>query len=407
MKTLFIGYVVSQEMAENMPTVSNAGNNFQLGFLEAFSKVNDLEIATILPKATWPDEEQLFVPEERITLFDKDSTRTLRYINIKVIKELTILCSVRREIQRFCKKNKGCEIQIITYNGNGPVSIPVLEQRKKYGYRYTCLVVDPPLYQGTMKRNGFLWKFLYSSLAASYMRAAQKCDNCIVLNKFFAENNLKRSDYYVMDCGVSEKYISLCREEEIGAVYWKKDENIHLVFTGILHEHSGILHFISLFQELKPNDMKLHIFGKGIYEEQIKEISKRNASICFHGFLSNKDVLKVQSQADFLICPNTIDHPINKVAFPSKIQEYMLSGVPVIATAVNGLGKEYHPYLYLYDDTVQGLEAVFEKIKKDGYEKSRGKAEKAISFIMEEKTWDVQVRRLWSYLLKRIKCNES
>jgi glycosyltransferase involved in cell wall biosynthesis len=267
------------------------------------------------------------------------------------------------------------------------------------------MVVDPPLYQGTMNRSGIIWKFLYSRLSASFMRAASKCDVCVVLNAYFAEEYLKRQDYYVMDCGVEPDILRNVTNEN--KKYWDKDGNIHMVFTGILHEHSGILRFIEMFQKLRVSGMILHVFGKGIYEEQIKCIADKNPAVRYHGFVSSDTIRSIQQQADILVCPNTIEHPINKVAFPSKIQEYMLSGVPVLATAVNGLTEEYYEYLYIYDDTVQGLEAVLKKIIADSTETRKNKAYSAREFILKEKTWDKQVGKLMSYLEKKHEENQS
>lgn len=399
MENLFIGYAVDRKLAMELPAVSAAGNNFQLGFIEAWKKRLPLSTASVVPMASWPGSRLIRVSERKFHPIPNSAFRILPYINIKILKEISTMISVYKEVRRFCRTGKSKEINIISYNGNGPISLPILWLKKKYRFTYICLVVDPPLYQGTTSRKGFFWSILYDSLASSFVKAAKRCDVCVVLNAYYAENYLQRKDYYVLDCGVSPLRIQTGERENIR--FWEEDGRFHLVFTGILHEHSGILRFIEMFQKIKWPEMVLHIFGRGIFEEQIKAIAQNDSSVVFHGFLKNDLVPVLQSQADMLVCPNTIGHPINKVAFPSKIQEYMLSGTPVLATAVNGLGREYYEHLYLYDDTLENLKQAFDEIRSDGTDGRKKKAEKAKEFILKEKTWDTQIAKLLEYLEKR------
>lgn len=401
MDNLFIGYAVDRELSLKLPAVSAAGNNFQLGFIEAWKKRDNLKVASVIPMGTWPATPKILVSKKRVEYRMKSGYKIIPYFNIKILKELTIAISIAKYIKKICKGKNGREVNIITYNGNGPLSLPVLWLRKRYHYQYICLVVDPPLYQGTTIRTSAIWKLLYKSLKSSFMRAVAQCDVCVVLNKYFAEEYLHRKDYYVLDCGVDIGDLYQYEQETEEVCFWKKDDNLHLVFTGILHEHSGILRFIDMFQKLRIPGMVLHVFGKGIYEKQIEQIAANDPIVEYHGFIKNSMIRTIQKQADLLVCPNTIEHPINKVAFPSKIQEYMLSGVPVLATTVNGLGTEYYDYIYPYNDTLTDLSRVLSEILADGVEKRLQKAKLAREFIVKEKNWDAQIDKFLKHLEKK------
>lgn len=396
---IYLGYAIEKTWVEKFPVASPAGNNFQLGFIEAWKKRNDMQVYSILPIATWPNDHRLIISGKMEELSESD-IKIIPFVNIKIIKELSTIISVARILKGICETNNGKELNIITYNGNGPLSLPVLWLRKKYKYTYICMVVDPPLYKGTTNRKGKIWSFLYKKLADSFMKAAKECDRCIVLNSYFAREYLQRNDYYVLDCGVTPDLETQHQEVTDIVEYWKKDGNIHMVFTGMLHEHSGIFRFAQMLQKIQMPGVILHIFGRGIYEEQIKQIAEESPNIFYHGYIENEYVRKVQQRADILVCPNTIEHPINKVAFPSKIQEYMLSKVPVLATRVNGLGKEYYPYIYSYDDSLEDLKKTICKMVNDGESVRKNKALEAQKFILREKTWDVQIQKLMSYLEK-------
>lgn len=401
MKVLYLGFAVNKNLEKENPAISVAGNRFQLGFLSALKGHCELDVKTQIVKPGWPGSKEIFEKRFCEELMEGLEFETLPYINIRLLKELTVMVSVAKSIIRFCKRNREEKCIVISYNGNGPFSIPILALRKLFHYRYICLVVDPPLYQGTTKRTGLFYKFLYNAMAKSFHKAAKKCDDCVVLNAYYAEEYLHRKDYFVLDCGVSiSMRESVTAEQPISIkTYWDPcSTKKHIVFTGTLHEHSGILRFIEMFREIGNEYFDLHIWGKGIYEDEVRKIASETDSIFYHGYLPNDEIRQIQEKADFLLCPNTIEHPINKVAFPSKIQEYMLSGIPVIATKVNGLGEDYHEHLYLYDDTISGLEVLLKEISNSNEQAWKLKGEDAKEFIISQKNWNKQVEKMLDYL---------
>lgn len=399
MKVLYLGFAVNPKLEKENPVTSVAGNRFQLGFLGALKDRCELNVKTQIVKPGWPGSKVLLEKRFCEELMDGLEFETLPYINIRLLKELTVMVSAAKSIIGFCRRNRKENCVVISYNGNGSFSIPILALRKIFHYKYVCMVVDPPLYQGTTKRTGAFYKFLYKAMARSFQKAALECDECVVLNAYYAEEYLHRKDYFVLDCGVSvpeekteEADLDVTECWEIGSL--KK----HIVFTGTLHEHSGILRFIEMFREIGNELFDLHIWGKGIYEEEVTKIASEADGVFYHGFLPNDEIRRIQKKADFLLCPNTIEHPINKVAFPSKIQEYMMSGIPVIATRVNGIGEDYYEHLYLYDDTISDLKRVLTEIENAGESAWKMKGKSAKEFIVREKNWNKQAERMMTYL---------
>ena len=401
MKVLFVGDVVNKEMEKANPVISAAANNFQLGFLSALSTRCQVDVLTEISRAAWPGSKVLREKHYSADLFEDLKITTIPYINIRFIKGITIMISIARYIRRFFRGNKGNDCYIISYNGNMPFSVPILALRKVFHYKYICLVVDPPLYQGTTKRTGFFYGLLYKAMARSFHKAALKCDECVVLNAYYAKKYLHREDFFVLDCGVSvpEEKNEKTENVDIANDFFEQySPRKHIVFTGTLHEHSGILRFIDMFLKLKNEFFDLHIWGKGIFEEDIRRIASETDCVFYHGYLPNDEIRQIQRKADFLLCPNSIEHPINKVAFPSKIQEYMLSGIPVIATKVNGLGKDYYPHLYLYDDTFSGLKGLMDSICNSNEQTWKLKGKAAREFIISHKSWPIQVDKMLEYL---------
>jgi len=86
-------------------------------------------------------------------------------------------------------------------------------------------------------------------------------------------------------------------------------------------------------------------------------------------------------------------------AFPSKTFEYLLSGVPVIATATGHMKAEYGPYCFILEqENPQALAALMQKIECLGPAERVRIGCAARQFIISHKTWELQHRRIAEYV---------
>ncbi|KUP04301.1 hypothetical protein Q75_16075 [Bacillus coahuilensis p1.1.43] len=85
-------------------------------------------------------------------------------------------------------------------------------------------------------------------------------------------------------------------------------------------------------------------------KKRLKKISLLNNKVRYKGFVSNKVILNIQREADFLINARSPDEEYVKYSFPSKTLEYMLSGTPLITTMLPGIPEEYKDYVLILEN---------------------------------------------------------
>ena len=104
----------------------------------------------------------------------------------------------------------------------------------------------------------------------------------------------------------------------------------------------------TLFEAVKNDDRyEVHIHGKGIFEDLVKEYSNKYANIKFFGeYNFFKDSAKIYSALDMLYMPyDTTNGSLNnKIALPNKLYEAMYFQVPIITSKGTYLGELVEQY---------------------------------------------------------------
>jgi glycosyltransferase involved in cell wall biosynthesis len=118
--------------------------------------------------------------------------------------------------------------------------------------------------------------------------------------------------------------------------------DILFIYQGALEKNRGIEVLLRVFSQVK--DKHVVFMGFGSMENMIKEFSLDNKNIHFHPAISPRDVLSYTSGADvgFSILDNScLNH---YYCLPNKFFEYILAGIPVIASNFPELAKIIDDY---------------------------------------------------------------
>ena len=139
--------------------------------------------------------------------------------------------------------------------------------------------------------------------------------------------------------------------------------------------------------------------GKGSLAERVKESAVRNASIVYRGFLDFTDVLELYRSADLLLKLRRTRAIDTRYFFPSKLMELLASGTPVLSTCTGHVEEEYGDVLYLLrDETAQAVAQRIAEIVRIPVQARRALGAKAREFMLAEKTWQKQGKRLAHYI---------
>jgi glycosyltransferase involved in cell wall biosynthesis len=200
-----------------------------------------------------------------------------------------------------------------------------------------------------------------------------------------------------MDGGVSRSLI-----EESGRLLAARcldETSFTIVATGSFSEYNGVRDILAAFSQLKGSQYRLILAGRGPLEGEIATAARHDPRIEFKGFLEIQNLLALHASADVLVSMRLTKSVNTAYAFPSKTFEYLLSGVPVITTATGHMKAEYGPYCFiLEEESPQSLATLLRTIECLGPAERARIGCAAREFIISQKTWELQHRRIAEYV---------
>ena len=135
------------------------------------------------------------------------------------------------------------------------------------------------------------------------------------------------------------------------------------VYAGGLHESYGVRDLIDAVA-LSSGTWNLEIYGKGPMEDEVKEASRADERILFGGVLGGQDLTSAYQRAALLVNPRKPDADFVEYSFPSKLLEYMASGVPVLTTRLPNIPDDYLEHLVTCEAGAGGLAASIDEVMK-------------------------------------------
>lgn len=168
------------------------------------------------------------------------------------------------------------------------------------------------------------------------------------LNKLTEEGFFKDTRAYIVPHGVDVIPEANINESQL----IDDSQGINILYVGGLREHKGVQVIIKAIKQIKSKNIKLHIAGNGVYENQLKGLAGDDERISFYGRLSHNELQKFYSCADVLVVPSIWCESFGRV-----IIEAFRAGMPVICSNVGGMPElvmdNYNGYLFEAGNTDQ------------------------------------------------------
>lgn len=187
-----------------------------------------------------------------------------------------------------------------------------------------------------------------------------------------------------------------------------------VIYSGALEEVSGVHLLLDAFGLIAKPGFELWITGKGRLAPQVREAAGVDSRIRYLGYLEREAYRATLGSATVLVNPRLSKYPESRYNFPSKILEYMASGIPVITTATGDLVKEYGDKAFiLWEETPMALASLIEEVCGMSPDYLRSCGEKARDYVLARKTWGTQAARVYDFLnrlagtTKREKANQK
>lgn len=311
------------------------------------------------------------------------------FINVPIIKELFRAQSLKRELNRLLSQTEDPEqVILIGYAASFPIVKTLLYAGTKWPGIKTCLVVpDLPEYMELGQGPISALRRFKNRLVESDMLAV---DKFVLLTDAMASYFALDPDRYCVVEGIADGDSNPCSDDL--RINQPREFRRNLLYTGTLQYKYGIRELIDSVLELDRDDVCLTICGDGEASEEISQLSVKYPFIRYLGVVPINEVKRLQSEADFLINPRNCSDEYTKYSFPSKMMEYLSSGVPVIAYMLPGMPSEYAPYFIHAND--RGLKAAIDAALSLTDEELNALASSARLFVLEEKNPAKQVAKI-------------
>lgn len=315
------------------------------------------------------------------------------YIDLPIIHHITKFFSTYRHISKLFERESVIACNIMNFDE----CLAALVYRRFHKVNVCAITADVPgLTSGAGSKTGSRWKQMAQKcISPFYRRMSLKYDAYMFLaqemNKVI---NPKGKPYIVVEglCDVAMAEIPNTVENK----FTKKT----LMYAGGLHREYGIELLVKAFQLIPDRDVELHIYGNGDFEDELVEITKKDTRIKYLGTKVNKEIVLAQTQAHLLINPRPTDAEFVKYSFPSKTIECMVSGTPLLTTRIPSMPVDYYPFVYIVDEETEiGFQKELAKILKLPLEELFNKGYEAKQFILKNKNYFVQSKKLENLLM--------
>lgn len=168
-----------------------------------------------------------------------------------------------------------------------------------------------------------------------------------------------------------------------------------ILYAGGLHVRYGLQTLVEAFIRLKGDNLRLWIYGSGPFVDSLNKYIKKDRRIVYKGVAPNNEVVAAEMKSTLLVNPRPTTEAFTFYSFPSKNMEYMVSGRPLLTTALPGMPKEYYEYVYLFKkETISGFQSTLEEILSQPDTVLNSKGQNAKKWILKNKNNIIQTQRI-------------
>lgn len=294
--------------------------------------------------STYPRNKNWFFPGG--SFVDESGTGVvIPIVNLPILKVFTRLLG---SLAGLIKYKNGLDA-VCVYAAHTPNLLAAFIIRKLYGIPFFVFIPDLPSYMDMGMKRSKVLRGLKKIDAYIIDRLIAASSGVFVTSQHMVKDSLVWSDkdYLVVE-GISN-----AAAISVGGVDSSPERKKVIFYAGGLNKAYGIVELVEGFIE-SGVDAELWLCGRGELEGYISETSSKHPSVKYLGFLSASEVEHIQSSASCLVLSRSPEHAYTRYSFPSKLLEYLVSGVPILTTRLAGIPDEYYEFLNVIEDSTAG-----------------------------------------------------
>lgn len=392
---VYISTVTPDEPCFHNPAFSRATQMFQQNLLLGMKHAG-LQPSLLLsapPMPSFPRFKRLFVRASRTYLPERLAIELVPFINCTPVKQITIgLAVLVRLLQWGWRTRRTPHRVVFTHNLSVPPGLFTYLGVRWIGAKLMVSINDVNV-PGQTVPDTLLTRADFKVTRWLLPRS----DGYVPVADALMEDFAPGRPYVRVEGGITDDLIERTGERH----RVKRDENapFTVVATGNLDETNGIPIILKAFQMLVGDQYRLIIAGRGALAGDVQAAAAQDPRIEYRGFLSFSEVVSLYNTTDVLISMRVTRALNTRYFYPSKMMEYLASGTPVMATCTGHTAEEFGDFCFLIkDETSEGLAEMIRYVASLAPEQRDAMGRKAREYMMTNKTWDAQARRIVHYI---------
>ena len=405
MNVIYCGYVVPRSMETEENWVHPSSNKMQTSILMELnrrSEIDELHVISILPIRPFPKSSKLFIKSERIELSEGITTKKVGFINIPIIKQLTIVFGVIHNLLKVYRRlDKKSNTVIYYFNMNLILSVPVHIVSRIIPIKKVCLIVDPINFpNSTNTLRGHISQLIFRFTN----KLLRKNDGIVSFVENYINSFCPDVPHEIVEVGIELPGRQFDLKE-----FPRNNEKIILMFSGAIEEYNGIKHMIEIVKNL-PSNYELHVFGgaRGVgLTDYVIDESMRNNRIKYFGYQENSKVTGYQKLVHLLLNAKTAkdEHTsyLAEYAMSYKLVEYLGSCTPIVTNIYGSVSTKIIPFLNVIDlhDHVGSAESIIYLMSNErSWVEAQKRAIEGYRYIQTNMTWEIQVDKMIDLFLR-------
>lgn len=396
---LFPENTESDIINNSIGSVDNAANNLQWSLVKGLDEhlTHPVNIINSLYIGSYPKRyKKPIISTYGFSHTVNASDVNVGFLNLPLIKHYARYLTLKHYLKKWAVSS-GSKPKVIVAYALTSIFVELLCYVKRHNPQVITIIVVPdlPEYMDTTNSTSLLRNIFKTVSIAHIKKRLPDIDGYILLTKHMIQAlNLVNKETVVLEGIISHR-------NEVMTVSCQDNGLKNIVYTGTLNAKYGIVNLVDAFTRIDKPNYRLILCGSGDSVPYIEKAAFLDSRIIYMGLLRRDEIAEVQSSAAVLVNPRQNNEEFTKYSFPSKLMEYLTSGIPVVAYKLDGIPDEYDSYIsYVPDNSIETLKNTLIDVveKTDTDRKHLGKLAK--DWVIKEKSCRAQTAKIMSMMEK-------
>jgi len=288
----------------------------------------------------YPAVKKIVFSSEKFIINDTAGI-VIGFINLIGLKHVSRFVQVLLRIPWFVKKNK--IKNIIVHGTHTPFMLIAILAKYIFGLRLVIILTDQ--HGKEVVSDGKIGKVLRKIDTMLMRFLLNRFDAYICLSVMFVKR-FNLFPYLVLPGILSNKFKSSVLRNYNRPQLQKY---FVIVYAGGVNRNNGVDLLISSLKYLKDKNILIKIYGGGDMVQDVIDMSENDNRLLYGGVLYDDEFVSALKNADLLVNPRPIHNEYAQTSFPSKLIEYMSTGVPVLTSRIVSIPKEIKDCFFYID----------------------------------------------------------